>query len=239
MVETGATRQVAVVQGVLTIEGVPERFVQGFGRRLRLDAGDLRHVAGVASRDGRLDDATRILGRARLVGDRLQRAGFAGEAGQIGLTVRSLASSEEGRILLQLGFREGDEADGGGFFCDIFVPPSVFEALSAAVHAGTAQALSVSATTSLWVRESQRDAVPDLPVDWHLGLEADGRDSAPARGLVETLEWHRSVVPSVEAEPSPDDETHEAAADQLAALNWSLKQIALVLTFLLIVVALK
>ncbi|MDP3407380.1 hypothetical protein [Bosea sp. (in: a-proteobacteria)] len=238
MVETGATRQVAMVQGLLTIEGVPERFVQGFGRRLRLSAGDLRHVAGVASRDGRLDDATRILGRARLVGDRLQRAGFAGEAGQIGLTLRSLAPSEDGRILMLLGFRD-DDADGGGFFCDIFAPPPVFEALSDAVHAGTAQALSVSAATSLWVRESQRDAVPDLPVDWHLGLEPNGRDSTPARGRVETLEWHLAPAPSPEPGAPAEDEPHETTADQLSALNWSLKQIALVLTFLLIVVALK
>lgn len=238
MVETGAARQVALVGGLLTIEGEPDRFVQGFGRRLRLSAIDLRHVAGVASRDGRLDDATRILGQARLVGDRLQRAGFAGEAGLIGLTVRSLAPGEDARILLVLGFRDTDE-DGGGFFCDLFAPQPVFEALGAAVHAGTAQALSVSATTSLWVRESQRESVPDLPVDWHLGLEADGRESMTARGLVETLEWHLAPAPSPESGAPPEDEPQEETADQLAAINWSLKQIALALVFLLIIVALK
>ncbi len=240
MGETEAARQVAMRDGLLTIEGVSDRFVQGFGRRLRFSAIDLRHVAGVASRDGQLDDATRILGRARLAGDRLLRAGFAEEAGPIRLTVRSLGVKEDGRILLMVGFSESEE-DGGGFFAEIFAPATVFDALTEAVHAGRAQALSVSATTSLWVRDSQRDAVPDLPVDWHLGVEADGRRSAPAHGLVETLEWHLEPPPDPFPTPgSPrEDEPHEATADQLAALNWSLKQIALVLTFLLIVIALK
>jgi hypothetical protein len=237
MVETGPMRQVAMAQGVMTIEGISERFVQGLGRHLRLTAGDLRFVGGVVSRDGRLEDATRILGRAVLAGDSLHRAGFPEEAGQIDLTVRALAAGEDGRILLMLGFRDGQD-DVGSFSADIFAPSAVFEALRRDMISGAAQVLSLSATTSLWVRESQREAVPGLPVAWHLGLEADGRRSAPARGLVESLDWSSAPANAASA-PPPEDEPLEATADQLGRINWSLKQIVLALVFLLIVVALK
>lgn len=238
MVEKGAMRQVAMAQGLMTIEGVSERFVQGLGRHLRLAADELRFVGGFSNRDGRLDDATRILARATLADDSLHRAGFTGEAGQIILTIRALAPGEDGRILLMLGFRDS-EAEAGGFFADIFAPPAVFEALRRDMLSGVAKVLSLSATTSLWVRESQREAVPGLPVAWHLGLEADGRSSTPARGLVESLDWSSAPAQAVNVPSSPEDEPGEATADHLARLNWSLKQIVIVLTFLLIVVALK
>ena len=238
MVETGAVRQVAMAQGLMTIEGVSERFVQGVGRHLRLAADELNLVGGFANRDGRLDDATRILARATLATDSLHRAGFPDEAGQIVLTIRALAPGEDGRILLMLGFRDSD-AEAGGFFAEIFAPAVVFEALRRDMLSGAAQVLSLSATTSLWVRESQREAVPGLPVAWHLGLETDGRRSATARGLVESLDWGSAPQPAASPLPPPEDEAVEATADQLAAINWSLKQIVLALVFLLIVVALK
>lgn len=235
MVQTGAMRQVAITQGLMTIEGVSERFVQGLGRHLRLTAGDLNLARGFASRDGRLDEATRILGRATLVGDSLHRAGMAGEAGEIALTIRPLTAGEDGRILLVLGF---DESETGGFRAEMLAPAAAFEALKQDILSGAAQLLSLSATTSLWVRESQREALPGLPVAWHLGLESDGRSSAPARGLVETLDW-RLAPPPEAPEAAAEEEPPEATADQLGRINWSLKQIALVLMFLLIVVALK
>ena len=238
MVETGAMRQVAMAQGLMTIEGVSERFMQGLGRHLRLAADELNLVGGFANRDGRLNDATRILARATLTADSLHRAGFPDEAGQIVMTIRPLAPGEDGRILLMLGFRDS-EAEAGGFFADIFAPPAVFEALRRDMLSGAAQVLSLSATTSLWVRESEREAVPGLPVAWHLGLEADGRRSAPARGLVESLDWSSVPTQAVSVPSSPEDEPGEATANQLAAINWSLKQIVLALVFLLIVVALK
>lgn len=226
-----------MTQGVMTIEGVTGRFAQGLGRHLRLSATGLRLVRGFARRDGRLDDDTRILGRASLIGDSLNRAGASGEASEIALTIRPLATGEDGRILLLLGFREGED-EAAGFFAEVFAASGVFEALRTDVLSGAAQVLSLSATTSLWVRENERDAVPGMPVAWHLGLEADGRRSAPARGLIETLDWHGTAAPVTPA-PAHDEEPFEASADLLARINWSLKQVVLVLVFLLIVVALK
>ena len=93
--------------------------------------------------------------------------------------------------------------------------------------------------TSLWVRESERDAPAGLPVSWHLGLDAEGRASEPARGLVESLEWQPTGMNPVTAPAAIDQEPEETTTDLLARIDWSLKQIALVLLFLLIVVALK
>ena len=233
MAETGAMRQVVMTQGLMTIEGVSERFAQGFGRHLRLTVDRLSLIGGFASRDGRIEDATHMLGRAALVGDSLHRAGIVGEAGEIILTVRPLAAGEDGRILLVLGF---DEAE--GFRAELLMPAIPFETLKREILSGAAQIVTLSAMTSLWVRESDRGAGPDLPVAWHLGWDADGRQSAPARGLVETLEW-RPAPASPAAGPADDEEPPDAAADQLVAINWSLKQIVLALVFLLIVVALK
>ncbi|KRE11953.1 hypothetical protein ASE63_19660 [Bosea sp. Root381] len=226
-----------MAQGLMTIEGVATRFAQGLGRHLRLSAENLQLVGGFASREGRIENAARILGRASLSGDSLHRAGAAGEARDISLTVRPFAGSEDGRILLLLGFREG-EGEESGFFAEIYAPSMVFEALKRDILSGAAQVLSLSAMTSLWVRENEREAVPGMPVAWHLGLEADGRNSAPARGLIETLDW-RGAAPAVA--PHQDDSVSplDEAADQLGRINWSLKLIALVLVLLLLVVALK
>jgi hypothetical protein len=237
MGETGVTRRVAVAEGLMTIEGVATRFAQGLGRQVRLSADDLRLVGGFSSREGRVEPAARILGRASLSGDSLHRAGAAGEARDIALTIRPFPGSEDGRILLLLGFREGEGED-SGFFAEVYAPSVVFEALKRDILSGAAQMLSLTAMTSLWVRESEREAVPGMPVAWHLGLEADGRRSAPARGLIETLDWRAvaaAAAPPEEEGESPLDE----ASDQLGRINWSLKLIALVLVLLLLVIALK
>lgn len=237
MGETDVTRRVAMAQGLMTIEGVATRFAQGLGRHLRLSAENLQLVGGFASRDGRIENADRIRGRASLSGDSLHRAGAAGEARDIALTVRPFPGSENGRILLLLGFRESEGED-SGFFAEVYAPSMVFEALKSDILSGAAQVLSLSAMTSLWVRENEREAVPGMPVAWHLGVEADGRKSAPARGLIETLDWRVDAAPTA----APEDESEsliEEAADQLGRINWSLKLVALVLVLLLLVVALK
>lgn len=244
MVDTQGTRCVAMAEGLMTVEGLPEPFVQGIKRPLRLVATGLRPVGGFSLRDGQMADSARIEGGAALLGGRLMRAGFPGEAGTLALTIRPLAAAAEPRALLILRFEESEDEPEGAYLAEIYAPPVMFEGLASAIGSGQAQTLSITAATSLWVRESEREATPGLPVAWHLGLDDEGRGSLPARGLVETLEWHpsdtREAEPAVSLTPEGNSEDQiDATADLLARINWSLKQIALVLMFLLIVVALK
>ena len=113
MDETRPMRGVSVSEGRLTIEGIPERFVQGIGRHLRLEAGQLRLIGGFASRDGRLEETHRIVGEADIAAGSLRRAGFDGEAGTIALTIRPFPTGEQARMLLMLGFREGGDGEDG------------------------------------------------------------------------------------------------------------------------------
>ncbi|WP_146071352.1 hypothetical protein [Bosea lathyri] len=237
MNESRPMRGVSVTDGRMTVEGVAGRFVQGIGRHLRLSASDLRLIGGFASQDGRLREDARIVGRAHLLSDSLRRAGFDDEAGAIALTIRPLSASNEARMLLMLGFREADDAD-GEFFADAFVAPVVFDALKGDMLSGAAQRLSLSATTSLWVREAEREAASGVPLTWHLGLDSDGQTSAPARGLVDTLDWDAGPIETLAAEPVADEE-QDTTADQLGRINWSLKQLLLILVFLMIIIALK
>lgn len=239
MVDTGATRRVAVAQGLMTVEGLSDRYVQGLGRPLRLVATGLRPIGGFILRDGQIEDAMRLEGRAEPDVDRLMRVGHPGEATSLGLTIRPVAALGEARALIVLSFDDGEDRPEEGFRAEIFTPLAVFDALASAVRDGRAQRLSIAAMTSLWVRESERDAPAGLPVSWHLGLDAEGRASEPARGLVESLEWQPTGVNPVTAPAAIDEEPEETTTDLLARIDWSLKQIALVLLFLLIVVALK
>jgi len=237
MNESRPMRGVTVTDGRMAVEGVLDRFVQGVGRHVRLSASDLQLIGGFASQNGHLREDARIVGRSHLLSDSLHRAGFDGEAGGIALTIRPLSASHEARMLLMLGFREDGEGD-GEFFADAFMAPVVFEALKGDMMSGVAQRLSLSATTSLWVREREREAAIGVPLSWHLGLDADGQTSAPARGLIETLDWSPAPIETVAAEPVADEE-HDTTADQLGRINWSLKQLLLILVFLMIIIALK
>lgn len=238
MHETQATHAVSVSEGRMTIAGQPETLVQGIGRHFRLEAGDLRFIGGFASREGRLEEAHRIVGGAFVAAGSLRRAGFDGEAGTIALTLQPFPNGESARMLLVLGFRDAGDGGGSAFFAEAYVAPAVFEALKGDIASGRAQRLAIDATTSLWASEAGREAAAELPIAWHLGLEADGRTSTPARGLIETLDW--SIAPSepAAAVPAEQDEP-DTTADQLRRINWSLKQLLLVLAFLMLIVALK
>lgn len=237
MIQEGA-RAVSVSEGRMTIAGVAGRFVQGIGRHFRLEAENLRLATGFDSTGQRLRETSRIEADARVGGDRLARAGFEGVAARIAFVLRPLPASGEARILLTIGYREEEDL----YIAELWAPAVLFEALKRDIISGAARHLSLGATTSLWVREEERDASPALPVTWHLGLEPDGQRSAGARGLVESIEW--SDAPAAPPEPAlavpPDEEPPEdPVAEELRRINWSLKQLILVLAFLLIIAALK
>jgi hypothetical protein len=224
----------------------PPGLVQAPSRRLALEATALAARAGFAMRgaaDGPVTLAAddRITGEAGLPRDRLGRSGAADEAGMLPLAIRPLPEGNAARMLLMLG--HGGESD--GFHADLWLPAEVFAALKRDAEAGRAGHLALSATTNLWIAESEREAPDDAGVTWLLGREEDGA-AQTARGLVERVSWsadppampqEAAAVPEAEA-PEETDEP-ESVAELLTRLNWSLKQIALVLIFLLIVVALK
>lgn len=250
MNESSALRGVSLGDGRMAIEGLSERYVQGSARRFRLEATGLRFVGGFESRDGRLEDGRRILAEAQVTGGVLRRAGLEGEAGTIGLVLRPLAaSSEQPRLLLLLGYREDDE--GGQPFAEAFLAAPVFEALKADMLSGLAQELSLRATTSLWIREEDRELPDQDGLAWYLAPAADGRAIVPARGFVESITWQPRprAEPLVAAQPAPlshpvpeheaEEDWQDSSAEQLRRINWSLKQLLLLLAFLMIIIAVK
>lgn len=247
MNESSALRSVSLGDGRMAIEGSSARYVQGSARRFRLRATGLRFVGGFESRDGRLEDGQRILAEAHVADGVLRRAGFEGEAGTIGLALRPLAASgEQPRLLLMLGYRE--EGDGELPFAEVFLAPAVFEALKADMLSGLAEAVSLGATTNLWLREEDRDLPDGGHIAWYLAPGADGRAVVPARGFVESIAWQPAPRPEPVAEPAPapqsapeqePEEDWSESAEQLRKINWSLKQFLLLLAFLMIIIAVK
>lgn len=249
MDESRMARTVSVSDGRMAIEGLSTRYVQDAARRFRLSASGLRFVGGFESREGRLEESRRFLAEATVAGGGLRRAGFEGEAGTIGLTLRPLSQAgEQPRLLLMLGYRDEDGASQP--FAEGFLAPAVFEALKADLLSGLAQEISLSATTSLWIREEDRGRAHGEPHDWYLGLDADGRSSQAARGFIESIEWRPRALPvAIEAAPAPDpapapvheaeDDWPETAAEQLGKISWSFRLLLLMLAFLLIIVAMK
>ncbi len=249
MDESRAARRVSVSDGRMAIEGLSTRYVQGAARRFRLSASGLRFVGGFASREGQLEESRRFLAEAVVPDGALRRAGSEGEAGTIELTLRPLSQAgEQPRLLLMLGYRDEDGVSSP--FAEAFLAPAVFEALKADLLSGLAQEISLSATTSLWIREEDRGCVNGEPLDWYLGLDADGRSSQPARGFIETIEWRPRPLPAaVEATPAPapaappvheaEEDWPESAAEQLGRINWSFRLLLLMLAFMLIIVAMK
>ncbi|WP_156640199.1 hypothetical protein [Bosea sp. PAMC 26642] len=209
--------------------------VQAPGRRFVLEATGLEARAGFSLRDGALSNDSRIAAHARLPLDTLGRDGLLDTAGELPLAIRPLPEGgAAGRILLVLA-HGGQEPD---FHATLWLPPEVFAVLTRDLHAGRAGRLTVSATTSLWLDAAERDAPASRAVAWKLGRD-DERGTAPARGLVERIEWSAAPpAPAPIAPPAPED-PEETVAEAVGRLNWSLKQIVLVLIFLMIIAALK
>lgn len=242
-----AARSVSIADGRMAIEGVAGGFVQDSGRPLRLEAEDLVPVSGHDWREGALHEGRRIEARARPVEASLRRAGFEGQAHQLALTIRPFPTESASAPMLRLGLAAG--AQGGlddGFIAELFLPQTLFAALQADLAAGRAGRLSLTATTNLWLHEAEREAAPGRPPTFHFGIEADGLRSASAHGRVQQLEWRATpLAPEAPAEaagtdPAFDDEaTEDPVAEQLRRINWSLKQLLIVLAFLMLIVALK
>ena len=231
----------SIVDGRMTLPGVAGVFVQDAARPLAFTADGLVAVSGHEWRDGVLHDAARIEGHARPDGATLARIGQAGPAAQdLSLTIRSFPG--ESAPLLRLSLPAGAQGDlDARLAAELFLPQPLFTALRQDLTDGRAGHLSFAATTNLWLREGSADEEPAV---FHLAPEADGRPPQ-AHGRVQSISW-RPLEPAADpaflAAGQPDQEAEEPedpVAEQLRRINWSLKQVLIILVFLMLIIALK
>lgn len=234
------TDSASIVDGRMTLPGVAGAFVQDAARPIAFTADGLVAISGHEWRDGVLHDAARIEGHARPDGATLARIDQAGPSQDLALTIRSFPG--ESPPLLRLSLPAGAKGDlDARIVAELFLPQPLFALLRQDLAEGRAGSLSLAATTNLWLREGAGD---DGPPVFHLAPEADGRP-AQAHGRVQSISW-RPLEPAAEpvhlATGQPDqeaDEPEDPVAEQLRRINWSLKQVLIILVFLMLIVALK
>ncbi len=247
-----AVRSVSIADERMTVDGLTGAFIQAVGRPLALDADGLALVRGHVWREGVRHEADRIEARARPREASLHRAGYPGEAHDIALTIRPFPTEGAQAPLLRLGL-SGDGQEAGldqNYRADLFLPQPLFAELGRDLAASAPEPLhlSLSAATDLWLREAEPEALPGRPLAFHLGLEAASGRSASGHGRVESIEWSRAGLriraapaypDAAAAEADPEEEPDDPVSDQLRRINWSLKQVLIVLAFLMLIVALK
>lgn len=231
------TDSASIVDGRMTAAG--GTFIQDAAKPLALVADGLVAVCGHDWRDGVLHDAARIEGHARPEGATLARIGQAGPAQDLSLTIRSFPG--ESAPLLRLSFPAGAQGDlDDRLAAELFLPQPLFADLRKDLSEGRAGRFSLTATTNLWLREGADD---DGPAVFHLAPEADGRP-AQAHGRVQGISWRAAEAadPTALAADQPDHESEppeDPVAEQLRRINWSLKQVLIVLAFLMLIIAIK
>jgi hypothetical protein len=234
------TDSASIVDGRMTLPGVAGAFLQDAARPIAFTADGLVAIFGHDWRDGVLHDAARIEGHARPDGATLARIGQAGPAQDLSLTIRAFPG--ESAPLLRLSLPAGVQGDlDARLAAELFLPQPLFAGLRQDLTDGRAGSLSFAATSNLWLREGARD---DEPPVFHLAPEADGRP-AQAHGRVQSISW-RPLEPAADpaflAAGQPDQEAEEPedpVAEQLRRINWSLKQVLIILVFLMLIIALK
>lgn len=235
------TDSAGIVDGRMTVAG--GTFVQNPTKVLAFTAEGLVPVAGHDWRDGALQDAGRIEARARPDGARLARIDQAGPAQELALMIRSFPG--ESAPLLRLSLPAGAQGDlDDRLAAELFLPQPLFAGLRQDLTDGRAGLLSFAATTNLWLRDGAGD---DEPPVFHLAPEVDGR-KAQAHGRVQSISWRAAATGAAgdpaflagQPDQAPEAEASEdPVAEQLRRINWSLKQVLIVLAFLMLIIALK
>ncbi|AZO79507.1 hypothetical protein BLM15_19310 [Bosea sp. Tri-49] len=227
----------------MTLPGVAGAFVQDAEKPLAFTAEGLVAVSGHDWRDGALHDAGRIEGHVRPDGARLARIGQPEPAQELSLTIRSFPGGSA--PLLRLSLSAGAQGDlDDRLAAELFLPQPLFAGLRQDLAEGRAGTLSFAATTNLWLREGSPDEEPPV---FHLAPEADGR-KAQAHGRVQNISWRAAATEAaggpafLSGQPDQASETEppeDPVAEQLRRINWSLKQVLIVLAFLMLIIALK
>lgn len=227
----------SIVDGRMTVAG--STFIQDAARPIAFTADGLAAISGHDWRDGALHDGARIEAHARPDGARLARIDQPGPAQDLALTIRPFAG--ESAPLLRLSLPAGAQGDlDDRLAAELFLPQPLFTGLRQDLAEGRAAHLSFAATTNLWLRESAADEEPPV---FHLALQAEGRP-AQAHGRVQNISWRAAEAtdPALLAAGQPDQEAEppeDPVAEQLRRINWSLKQVLIVLAFLMLIIALK
>jgi len=234
------TDSASIVDGRMTLPGVAGAFVQDAAKPLGFTADGLVAISGHDWRDGVLHDAARIEGHARPEGARLARIGQPEPAQDLSLTIRSFPG--ESAPLLRLSLPAGAQGDlDDRLAAELFLPQPLFAGLRQDLADGRAGSLSFAATTNLWLREGSQDDESSI---FHLAPEADGRP-VQAHGRVQGISWRPLDSAGDPAFPAAGQPDHEAeppddpVAEQLRRINWSLKQVLIILVFLMLIIALK
>ncbi|WP_091835061.1 hypothetical protein [Bosea lupini] len=232
------TDSASSADGRMTVAG--STFVQDVGRPLAFTADGLVAVSGHDWRDGVLHDAALIEGHARPDRARIARIDQPEPAQDLSLTIRSFPG--QSAPLLRLSLPAGAQGDlDDRLAAELFLPQPLFAALRQDLIDGRAGHLSFAATTNLWLREGNADEEPPV---FHLPPEADGRP-AQAHGRVHSISWRPldpAGDPAFVASGQPDQEAEEPedpVSEQLRRINWSLKQVLIILVFLMLIIALK
>lgn len=227
----------SIVDGRMTVAG--STFIQDAAKPIAFTADGLVTVSGHDWRDGAMHDAARIEAHARPDGARLARIDQPGPAQELALTIRPFAG--ESAPLLRLSFPAGAQGDlDDRLAAELFLPQPLFASLRQDLAEGRAGHLSFAATTNLWLREG----ADDEPPVFHLAPQAEGRP-AQAHGRVQSISWRAAETgadPAYLAAGPPDQEAEppeDPVAEQLRRINWSLKQVLIVLAFLMLIIALK
>lgn len=237
------TDSASIVDGRLMLPGVAGAFVQDAERPLAFTAEGLVTVAGHDWRDGALHDAGRIEGHARPNDARLARIGQPEPGQELSLTIRSFPGGSAPLLRLSLSAEARGDLD-DRLAAELFLPQPLFAGLRQDLAEGRAGSLSFAATTNLWLREGSPNE--GLPV-FHLAPEADGR-KAQAHGRVQSISWRTAPTEAAGDTASPSGQLNQGAeaelpedpvAEQLRRINWSLKQVLIVLAFLMLIIALK
>ncbi len=232
------TDSAGTADGRMTVAG--STFIQDVGRPLAFVADGLVVVSGYEWRDGAQHEATKIEGHARPEDAHLSRIGQDSLGQDLSLTIRSFPGGSA--PLLRLSLPAGAQGDlDDRLAAELFLPQPLFAGLRLDLADGRADHLSFAATTNLWLRESTNDEEPPV---FHLAPEADGRPRQ-AHGRVQSISWRPSADvagPAHLAAGQPDQDTEEPedpVAEQLRRINWSLKQVLIILVFLMLIIALK
>src|SRR5215216_5782228 len=188
-------------EGRLYVEGEDEPYVQGAIRHLWLDLFELKYHRHFDIDEGKVRDASRISGLAKIERDKLAIAGSDRPyLEEIPFSIRAMPEEESKyHWQMSIGFLPADWEIGSddAWYCECYAPKSVFDEMLAAYRSGQVEKARVGCKTRLWIRELDWHAPPGVGVTWYLVPETDRQSDMPqhAVGTIDQLSWQVDAKP--------------------------------------------